>query len=85
MEDGDTEKYPPSRVIQDIVYLSPKRGCINCISLQVYNKNWYQILARTVVKKEKKISLLLFPFCKNFRSAGWKTNEFKNTGLVKLF
>ena len=39
MEDGDTEKYHPSRVIQDFVYLSRKRGCIMCISLQVYS-NW---------------------------------------------
>ena len=37
MEDGDTEKYHPSRVIQDFVFLSWKRGCIRCISLQVYN------------------------------------------------
>ena len=39
MEDGDTEKYHPSWVIQDFVFLSRKRGCIMCISLQVYN-NW---------------------------------------------
>ena len=38
MEDGDTEKYHPSRVIQDFVFLSRKRGCIRCISLRVYNK-----------------------------------------------
>ena len=31
MDDG-------SRVIQDFVFLSRKRGCIRCISLQVYNK-----------------------------------------------
>ena len=37
MEDGGTEKYHPSRVIQDFVFLSRKRGCIRCISLQVYN------------------------------------------------
>ena len=36
--------YPPvhplnaSRVIQDFVFLSRKRVCIRCISLQVYNK-----------------------------------------------
>ena len=41
MEDGDTEKYHPSRVIQDFVFLSRKRGCIRCISLQVYNKFAY--------------------------------------------
>ena len=41
MEDGDTEKYHPSRVIQDFVFLSRKRGCIRCISLQVYNKATY--------------------------------------------
>ena len=38
MEDGDTEKYHPSRVIQDFVFLSRKMGCIRCISLQVYTK-----------------------------------------------
>ena len=32
------EKYHPSRVIQDFVFLSRKQGCIRCISLQVYNK-----------------------------------------------
>ena len=37
MENGDTEKYHPSRVIQNSVFLSRKRGCIRCISLQVYN------------------------------------------------
>ena len=31
MEDGDTEKYHPSRVIQDFVFLSLKRCCIRCI------------------------------------------------------
>ena len=41
MEDGDTVKYHPSRVIQDFVFLSRKRGCIRCISLQVYNKLIY--------------------------------------------
>ena len=44
MEDGDTENYHPSRVIQDFVFLSGKRGCIRCISLQVYNKNSYQTM-----------------------------------------
>ena len=44
MEDGDREKYHPSRVIQDFVFLSPKRGCIRCISLQVYNKNTEHIV-----------------------------------------
>ena len=38
MEDGDIEKFCPSRVIQDFVFLIGKRGCIRCISLQVYNK-----------------------------------------------
>ena len=37
MEDGDTEKYHVSRVIQDFVFSSRKKGCIRCISLQVYN------------------------------------------------
>ena len=35
MEDGDTEKYHPRSVIQDFVFLSRKRGCIRCLSLQV--------------------------------------------------
>ena len=44
MEDGDTEKYHPSSMIQDFVFLSRKRSCIRCISLQVYNKYGYQCL-----------------------------------------
>ena len=32
------EKYHASSVIQDFVFLSRKKGCIRCISLQVYNK-----------------------------------------------
>ena len=36
MEDGDTEKYYPSRVIQDFVFLIRERGCIRCFSLHVY-------------------------------------------------
>ena len=43
MDDGDTEKYHPSRVIQDFVFLSRKRGCIRCISLQVYNEFQYSV------------------------------------------
>ena len=39
MENGDTEKYHPSSVIQDFVFSSRKSSCIRCISLQVYNKN----------------------------------------------
>ena len=35
MEDGDTEKYHASSVIQDFVFLSQKKCCIRCISLQV--------------------------------------------------
>ena len=31
MEDGDTEKYHSSRVLQDFVLLSQKRGNIRCI------------------------------------------------------
>ena len=42
MEDGDTEKYHASRVIQDFVLLSWKRGCIRCISLQVYDNIVYK-------------------------------------------
>ena len=41
MEDGDTEKYHPSSVIQDFVYSSGKSSCIRCISLQVYNNLHY--------------------------------------------
>ena len=41
MEDGDTEKYHPRSMIQDFVFLSRKRGCIRCLSLQVYNKIKY--------------------------------------------
>ena len=37
MEDGDTEKYHPSRVIQDFVFLSRKRCFIRFITLQDYN------------------------------------------------
>ena len=37
MEDGDTEKYYPSRVIHDFVFLIRERGCIRCFSLHVYN------------------------------------------------
>ena len=43
MEDGDTEKYHVSSVIQDFVFLSWKKGCIRCISLLVYNKEGYPI------------------------------------------
>ena len=43
MEDGDTEKYHASRVIQDFVFLSWRRCCISCMSFQVYNKKNYQI------------------------------------------
>ena len=32
MEDGDTEKYHVSSVIQDFVFSSLKKGCIRCIS-----------------------------------------------------
>ena len=38
MEDGDMEKYHASRVMQDFVFWCQKKGCIRCISLQVYNK-----------------------------------------------
>ena len=41
MEDGDTEKYHPSSVIQDFVFSSRKSSCIRCITLQVYNKTIY--------------------------------------------
>ena len=37
MEDGDTVKYHPSSVIQDLYFSSWKSSCIRCISLQVYN------------------------------------------------
>ena len=38
MEDGDTEKYHVSSLIQGFVFFSRKMGCIRCISSQVYNK-----------------------------------------------
>ena len=41
MEDGDTEKYHASTVIQYFVFSSRKSGCIRCASLQVYNKNLF--------------------------------------------
>ena len=41
MEDGDTEKYHVSSLIQDLVFDSRKMGCIRCITLQVYNKYGY--------------------------------------------
>ena len=50
MEDGDTEKYHPSRVIQGFVFLSRKRGCIRCISLQVYNNILYQMFSEPLAK-----------------------------------
>ena len=31
MEDGDTEKYHVSSLIQDFVFSSQKKGCIRCI------------------------------------------------------
>ena len=37
----DTEKYQHSRVIQIFVFLSRKRVCIRCISLQVYIEDIY--------------------------------------------
>ena len=48
MENGDTEKYHPSSVIQDFVFSSRKSSCIRCISLQVYNKFVYQTENNTV-------------------------------------
>ena len=40
MEDGDTEKYHFSSVIQYCAFSSRKKGCIGCISWQVYNKRY---------------------------------------------
>ena len=42
MEDGDTEKYHASSVIQNFAILSWKKCCIRCISLQVFNKMKYR-------------------------------------------
>ena len=39
-----------SKVIRDFVFLSRKRGCIRCISLQVYNKLQYVIDKRLGVQ-----------------------------------
>ena len=44
-------KYHPSSVIQDIVFLSRKRGCIRCISLQVYNKYMYLTMSNLLQLK----------------------------------
>ena len=41
MEDGDTEKYHVSSLIQDLVFDSRKMGCMRCISSQVYNEYGY--------------------------------------------
>ena len=41
MEDGDTEKYHASSLIQGFVSSSRKMGCIRYISSQVYNKFKY--------------------------------------------
>ena len=41
MEDGDTEKYHISSLIQDVVFSSRKMGCIRCISSQLYNNLMY--------------------------------------------
>ena len=51
MEDGDTEKYHPSSVIQDFVFSSRKSSCIRCISLQVYNKSIYRMTSRLACNK----------------------------------
>ena len=48
------EKYHPSSMIQDFVFLSRKRCCIRCISLQVYNNFDYQPL--------RECNILLRPF-----------------------
>ena len=50
MEDGDTEKYHVSRVIQVFVFSSWKKGCIGCISGQVYIKFLY--LPSYLVKRD---------------------------------
>ena len=50
MEDGDTEKYYPSSVIQDFVFSSRKSSCIRCISLQVYNKAVEQLTCDSLGK-----------------------------------
>ena len=42
MEDGDTEKYHVSSLIQNFVFDSMKMDCIRCISSQVYNKWGYE-------------------------------------------
>ena len=48
MEDGDREKYHVSSVIQYFVFSSRKKGCIGCISRQVYNKTLYYLIIRVV-------------------------------------
>ena len=44
MEDGDTEKYHVTSVIQVFVFSRRIKGCIGCISWQVYHKIGYGIL-----------------------------------------
>ena len=38
MEDGNTEKYHISSLMQDFIFSGRKMGCIRCIISQVYNK-----------------------------------------------
>ena len=60
MEDGNTEKYNPSRVIQDFVFLNRKRGCIKCISLQVYNNTSYCLMQVKSIAECSKGSILQY-------------------------
>ena len=50
MEDGDTEKYHASSLIQDFVSSSRKMGCIRCISSQVYNNKKYCLKHHNIKK-----------------------------------
>ena len=55
MEDGDTEKYHPSRVIQDCVFLSRKEvvpGVFHCRLIIIH----YIIVSKTIVTADQQQS-----------------------------
>ena len=60
MEDGDAKKYHVSSVIQEFVFSSPKKGCIRCISWQVYNKKGLPLWKK--YKVANKVSHLIISF-----------------------
>ena len=56
MDDGDTQKYHVSSLIQGFVFSSRKMGCIRCISSQVYINRKYSLLLRCLVKPQLHIN-----------------------------